>query len=174
MPKAAAELAMPLALRGSTCFLLQQPGMRQTRMQHVSIAVLGGVVCSTGHGSDADRWGALENHGTGGQALTFGRDNKTSPFSGPPIHHLNNVNELLLVCHRPVDLQKGIAVNTDGFWPSAGLGACRGPAAARQRTLLLLPVPRSIMMCCSTPHRALSHEPAAHIRGLSLKQCRSY
>ena len=80
------------------------------------------------------------------RAPTFGRDDQAAPFPRSPVDNLHDVYELLLVGHRPVHLQRKPCARVPGS-PSVWAGPCK--ESSQQRTLLLFPVPRSIMMCCA-------------------------
>lgn len=68
--------------------------------QRSSISVLGGIICSTCTVSKLSpaKQQPLE------RSSTFGRDDETPAFPGPSVDCLQDVDELLLVRHSPIDL----------------------------------------------------------------------
>ncbi len=98
------------------------------------------------------------NFGKDSGRFTFWGHNKTPPFPRSPVNHLHDVYELLLIRHGPVDLHQ----SSTKVQSLIALGCCsimsvlqapgnlpRKHLLQRRRvTLLLFPVPRSIMMCC--------------------------
>lgn len=75
---------------------------------------------------------------------TLWRHDQAAPLAPAPVHRLDQIDHLLLVVERPVDLDSG-GVRSGAA--HATLSLCIRSAPLPLRALLLLPVPRSTMMC---------------------------
>ncbi len=79
--------------------------------------------------------------------LTFWTDDQAASLAGTSVHHLDDIDQLLSVCYRPItDIihQSGGRINVSF---SLSLIPISTLQQANTYILLLFPVPKSIMIC---------------------------